>query len=181
MSPKDKTASIRCPIQRVLARRVGDCLDTWSLRFAELEPAERLLAHSTAENDAERWRNLSRMPALGMVARLARDLGLANNDLHAIEPRHQPSGRVSPPGRAEVPELTGVQRTTVLSAMRLWDALAEDRSDVGVAASQRYAVILTRAQDDLAKAKRGQCDCPACEARWPTVVPEARPRVRAKK
>lgn len=172
MSAKDKLSKIKCPIQRVLARHVGACLDAWSVRFADLDPEQRLVAHPTATSDAERWRNLGRMPALGMVARLGRDLGLSTNDLHGTEARQQPSGRTSPAGRAEVPELAELQRTTVISAMRLWDAMAEDRSDVAACALGRYEVELRKARDEIAEVTAKQhksCWCPACQSRWATL------------
>lgn len=79
---KDKFSHITDIRQRAVARRVARILDLFSTGFAKMAPEERLAAFLRAEDDAARWRNLVRIPALGMVQRLGRDLGLAIPDLH---------------------------------------------------------------------------------------------------
>lgn len=79
---KDKFSHITDIRQRAVARRVARILDLFSTGFAKMAPEERLAAFLRADDDAARWRNLVRIPALGMVQRLGRDLGLAIPDLH---------------------------------------------------------------------------------------------------
>lgn len=147
-------AKITCPRQRAVARRVGEVLDVFSVGFAKMPAEERLAAFVPAGDDAARWRNAVRMAALGMVVRLGRDLGLATNDLHGDERLR---------GRTQVPELKGVQRTTVLNALRMCDAMLEDRSDLGTTARERYAVIRKAAKMDVANSmSRNKCTCGAC-------------------
>lgn len=147
-------AKITCPRQRAVARRVGEVLDVFSVGFAKMPPDERLAAFVPAEDDAGRWRNAVRMAALGMVVRLGRDLGLATNDLHGDERLR---------GRTQIPELRGVQRTTALNALRMCDAMLEDRADMAATAKARYATIRRSARAEVDRSIGGsRCECAAC-------------------
>lgn len=150
----DRIAKITCPRQAAVARSVGPILDVFSTGFAKMGPDERLAAFVPADDFAARWRNAVRMPALGMVARLGRDLGLGTNELH---------GDAKLRGRTQVPELAGINRTTLLNALWICDAMLEDQADMPSLALARYATIRSRAQAEVrSERSRNECECSAC-------------------
>lgn len=150
-----------CPRQRAVTLSVGAIVDIFSSGFAPLDREERLSAFAPAEDEPARWRNAVRMCALGMVVRLGRDLGLATNDLHGDERLR---------GKTRIPELKKIQRTTALNAMRMCDAMLEDRGDMPTVARERYTSIRAKARLEVSKARASnRCTCGPCteeRERW---------------
>lgn len=145
-----------CPRQRAVTQSVGAIVDIFSSGFSPLDREERLSAFAPAEDEPARWRNAVRMCALGMVVRLGRDLGLATNDLHGDERLR---------GKTRIPELKRIQRTTALNAMRMCDAMLEDRGDMPRLARDLYDGVLAKARQMVADARpRNRCGCAPCKA-----------------
>ena len=135
---KDRITKIADPRQRALAARVGEVCDLFSEHFIALAPADRLVDAGRAEDDAGRLRNLLRMLALGMVASIGRELGLAGHDLHGL-------GK----GRTEVVELRAFHHTTILNAMAIFGALVQDRGAFGRMIAGEYQRILRACQAEV--------------------------------
>jgi hypothetical protein len=166
MSPRDKYASITCPIQRAVARRVGRILDLFTDQFVHMDAEARLSAFVQAKNESERWRNLVRIPALGFVQRLGRDLGLSVVDLHgegpatadlraqreAYQAKHPKSRRYTKlraPGSTQIAELRLVQRTTAISACAMFDAVLKDGGALPLVLRAHYESILAEAKEEV--------------------------------
>lgn len=143
---KDRIATIEDPRQRAVARHMQEIEDVFSTGFALLAPASRCLAvEGKAATDAERWRNLMRVPMIGFAVRLGRDLGLPVRSLYG-------HGE----GRTEIVELKGLHYGTILKALALFDAILEDKSEVASLITRRYRQIYRKARDEAEGGGKGK-------------------------
>ena len=133
MPPKaaDRFARISCPRQRALARRIGDVCDLFSSRFADLEPAERLLDVSRARGDvAGKMRAGMRMFAVGAVFWLGKTLGLPNHAMHGYHA-----------GRTEIDELRGLHYASLHNGLSSYESLVADRGEVAALVRARMETL----------------------------------------
>lgn len=143
---KDRISTINDPRQRAVARHMQEIEDVFSTEFARLDPASRCLAvEGKAATDAERWRNLVRMPMIGFAVRLGIDLGLPVRSLFGCGE-----------GRTEIVELQGLHYGTILKAVALFDAILEDKSEVAMFIANRYRQIFRKALAEVEGGDQGK-------------------------
>lgn len=127
----NRISAIACPIQRVLASHLTEIEDLFCAQFAAIDPEARFVRPpGDAGDGTERIVNLTRMLVIGCVGRLGLDIGLGS---HAIHGHHA--------GYTEVVELKVVHWQTMKKAIEMFDALAEDRGEVGKLVASRYRQI----------------------------------------
>ena len=128
------------PKQRIVAARLRELEDLFSAGYAALPPEARLTKQDgKAEEHSDRVRNHFRMFVVGAAVRLGLDLGCGTHDLHG-------HGE----GRTQVAELAALHYMTTRNARELFDALLEDKSEIGQFVAERYRQVLSGAQDELA-------------------------------
>lgn len=143
MPPKaDRFARISCPRQRALARRIGDVCDLFSSRFADLEPAERLLDVSRARGDvAGKMRAGMRMFAVGAVFWLGKTLGLPNHAMHGYHA-----------GRTEIEELKGLHYASLHNGLSSYESLCADKGEVAALVRARMETLRAAALAEVVDA-----------------------------
>lgn len=131
--------------QRAVAHRLQAIMDLFCETMSRGTVGERFVSpEAAAASPAEVVRNLTRTFALGAAVRLGLDLGLYSTELFGKGIR----------GRTEILDLVPFHGGSVVRALENFDALRADRGEIGRLVSERYAVLLRSAQEEVADEER---------------------------